>query len=84
MRSVDELGTHWVRLPLPGHPETDLEVTLEERRRFRVAEPFRKLIASVLKPGITVLVTSDTLIAGSTGRKLTVIVGEDDSALTDE
>ena len=83
LRSIDEMGTHWVRLPLPGQPETDVEVTLEERRRFRVAEPFRKLIASVLKPGITVLVTSDSLIAGSTGRKLTVIVG-DDGAPTDE
>ncbi len=77
LRAMDELGTHWVKLPLPGQPETHLEVSLEERQRFRVAEPFRKLIASVLKPGITVLVTSDSLVRGSTGRKLTVIVGED-------
>ena len=82
LRAVDEMGTHWVRLPLPGQPGTDLAVTLEERRRFRVAEPFRKAIASVLKPGITVLVTSDSLVSGSTGRKLTVIVGEDESAPT--
>ena len=77
LRAVDELGTHWVRLPLSGQLVTDVEVSLEERRRFRVPEPFRKLIASVLKPGITVLVTSDSLVSGSTGRKLTVIVGED-------
>ena len=80
LRAVDEMGTHWVRLPLPGKAGTDQDITLEERRRFRVAEPFRKAIASVLKPGITVLVTSDSLISGSTGRKLTVIVGEEDSA----
>lgn len=77
LHAMDELGTHWIKLPLPGQPETHLEVSLEERKRFRVAEPFRKLIASVLKPGITVVVTSDSLVRGSTGRKLTVIVGED-------
>ncbi len=82
LRAVDEMGTHWVRLPLPGKPGTDQAISLEERRRFRVAEPFRKLIASVLKPGITVLVTPDSLISGSTGRKLTVIVGEDESVPT--
>ena len=77
LRAMDEMGTHWVKLPLPGEPETHLEVSLAERQRFRVADPFRKLIASVLKPGITVVVTSDSLVRGSTGRKLTVIVGED-------
>ena len=77
LRSVDELGTHWVKLPLPGQSETGLEVSPEERQRFKVAEPFRKLVASVLNPGMTVLVTSDSLVSGSTGRKLTVIVGED-------
>jgi len=77
LRAMDEMGTHWVKLPLPGQPETHLEVSLAERQRFSVAEPFRKLIASVLKPGITVVVTSDSLVRGSTGRKLTVIVGED-------
>ena len=82
LRAVDEMGTHWVKLPLPGQAGATQEVTLEERRRFRVAEPFRKAIASVLKPGSTVLVTSDSLVSGSTGRKLTVIVGEDESAPT--
>jgi hypothetical protein len=77
LRAVDEMGTHWMKLPMPGQEGTDQEVTLEERRRFKVADPFRKAIASVLKPGMTVLVTSDSLISGSTGRKLTVLVGED-------
>ena len=80
LRAVDEMGTHWVQLPQPGKPGTDQDITLEERRRFRIAEPFRKAISSVLKPGITVVVTSDGLKSGSTGRKLTVIVGEDESA----
>lgn len=83
LRAVDELGTHWVRLPSPGQPGSGLDVSLEERRRFRVAEPFRQLIASVLKPGTTALVTSDSLVRGSTGRTLTVIVGED-GAPTDQ
>lgn len=79
LRSVDEMGTHWVQLPLPGQAGSDLEVSPEERRRFKVADPFRRAIASMLKPGMTVVVTSDSLISASTGRKLTVIIGEDDS-----
>ena len=80
LRAVDETGTHWIRLSLPGHADSEREVTAEERQRFKVAEPFRKAIASVLKPGTTVLVTPDSLIRGSTGRNLTVIVGEDEKA----
>lgn len=79
LRSLDELGTHWVQLPLPGQAATDLEVSPEHRRRFKVADPFRKAIASMLKPGMTVVVTSDSLISASTGRKLTVIATEGDS-----
>lgn len=84
LRSVDELGTHWIKLPLPGQSELNLEVSPEERRRFKIAEPFRKLIASVSNPGMTVLVTSDSLVSGSTGRKLTVIVGEDGASADDQ
>jgi hypothetical protein len=79
LRSLDELGTHWVQLPLPGQAATNVEVPLEQRRRFRIAEPFRRAIGSVLRPGMTVVVTSDSLIAAGTGQKLTVIVAEDDS-----
>lgn len=79
LRSLDELGTHWVQLPLPGQAAAALEVSPEQRRRFKVADPFRKAIASMLKPGMTVVVTSDSLISASTGRKLTVIAAEDDS-----
>ena len=77
LQAIDEKGTHWLRLPLSGQSMPGGEVTLDQRRRFRVADPFRKAIASVLKPGTTVLLTSDTLVSGGTGRKLTVIVGQD-------
>jgi hypothetical protein len=79
LRSVDATGTHWVQLPLPGQAVADLEVAPEQRKRFRVPDPIRKAIAAILKPGMTVVLTSDTLISAATGSKLTVIVGEDDA-----
>jgi L,D-transpeptidase catalytic domain len=78
LRSVDATGTHWVQLPLPGQAAADVEVAAEQRKRFRVPDPFRKAIAAILKPGMTVVLTSDSLISAATGSKLTVIVGEDD------
>jgi hypothetical protein len=77
LRAVDDTGFHWLRLPLPGgSTPTPTEVTPGERSRLRIAEEFRRLVAAVLTPGATVLVTTDTLARGGTGRKLTVIAGE--------
>jgi hypothetical protein len=53
-------------------------VPAEEWRRFNAAEPFRRAVAAILERGTTIIVTSDSLEAGSPGTPVTVI--EDDQA----
>ena len=45
--------------------------------RLRLPEDFRQALAASLAPGATVVVTTDSLQSGATGKKLTVIAGED-------
>jgi hypothetical protein len=63
----------WLRVPLPG--QSAASPAPELRRRFHVDEPFRRSVEAVLRPGSTVLVTPDSLRAGSTGRNMTVVEG---------
>lgn len=69
--------SQWMRLPLPGEAGSDRDVTPEEKAKLSVPDAFRRSLASVLEPGATVVVTPDTLVQGDTGRKLTVITGQD-------
>jgi len=59
----------WLGVPLPGQNASAPEL----RGRIHVAEPFRQSVLSVLRPGATVVVTPDSLQAGSTGRSMTMI-----------
>ena len=78
LRAVDAAGFHWLRLLLPGQQAGGpAEVDAAERARLRLPEDFRQTLAASLAPGATVVVTMDTLQSGGTGRKLTVIAGED-------
>lgn len=78
LRAVDDTGFHWLQLPLPGQPESMArEVTPEERDRLHMAESFRAPLAAILQPGTTVVVTTDSLRAGGTGSRLTVMTGEE-------
>ncbi|WP_414899934.1 L,D-transpeptidase [Sphingomonas flavalba] len=79
LRAVDAAGFHWMRLLLPGQGADGepAEVSSAERARLRLPEDFRQALAAALAPGATVVVTTDTLQSGATGRKLTVIAGED-------
>ncbi|MCC2978272.1 L,D-transpeptidase [Sphingomonas sp. PL-96] len=77
MSARDEAGDHWIRLKLPGQPpETDQELTVEERSRLRLPENFRTALRAVLTPGTTVILTQDSLSGGSAGEPLTVMAGE--------
>jgi hypothetical protein len=61
LRSIDSAGQHWVRLDLsPGSSDEDA-VPREEWRRFSAPNAFRKAVAGIVQPGMTIVVTSDSL-----------------------
>jgi hypothetical protein len=78
LRAWDDSGQHWVKLRLSG-PGEGMEVAEDERRRFETPIAFRRALAAVLRPGSTIIVTPESLGAGSPGSALTVIAngGED-------
>jgi hypothetical protein len=74
MQNGDAGARTWLRVPLPG--QTDAAAAPSELHgRIHVADSFRQAVESVLRPGSTVVVTPDSLRAGSTGRGMTVVEG---------
>jgi hypothetical protein len=67
---------HWLRLRLPGQPAGALEMTIGERARGHMPEEFRRLLASALVPGSTLLITRESIRSGGTGKKMTLITAE--------
>lgn len=65
LRSVDAAGQHWVRLQLSAIPRSDEQVSPEEWQRFVVPESFRKAISGIVSPGMTIVVTPDSLDSAS-------------------
>ncbi|ARS27526.1 hypothetical protein KC8_09505 [Sphingomonas sp. KC8] len=81
LRAKDDTGFHWLQLPLPGQAvEPGQELSAEERERLHIPEDFRVRLAAMLVPGTTVVLTSDTLRSGGSGRKMTVIAGDEDAS----
>ena len=72
LRSVDAQGQHWVRLTLSATPSGALEVPKAEWTRFRAADAFKPAVASVIEPGTTIVVTSDS-VAANDAAPLTVL-----------
>ena len=67
-------GRTWIQIPLPG--QTAGAASSDQLRgRIHVADTFRLAVLSVLRPGSTVVVTPDSMEAGSTGRGMTVVEG---------
>lgn len=77
LRSMEGGTPHWIQVPLGDEVAADSEVTSEEKAKLSVPDAFRRAVVSVLTPGATVVITPDTLAQGATGRKLTVIAGQD-------
>lgn len=75
LRNVDASGQHWMRVSLSPH-SSDPSVPHEEWQRFHAPEAFRRAIAEIVRPGTTVVVTSDSLISGAVASPLTVIDAE--------
>ena len=72
LRNVDASGQHWMRISLATDAR-DEAVPLEEWQRFHAPDGFRSVVAGVVVPGTTIVVTSDSLVAGAVAMPLTVI-----------
>lgn len=73
LRSVDGAGRHWMEMNLSG---AEIPVPQSEWQRFRSPDEFRNLVAQIVVPGTTVVVTADSLKQGATGTALTVLEGD--------
>lgn len=72
LRAWDNSGMHWLKLQFSG-PASGMEVAADEGERFQAPTSFRRAVATVLRPGSVVIVTPESLSAGSPGKSLTVL-----------
>jgi hypothetical protein len=72
LQSWDSNGKSWLKLQFAG-PGNGMDVGSDEGKRFEAPAQFRHDVATVLRPGAVVIVTPQSLTAGSTGREQTVI-----------
>jgi len=70
--SVDANGFQWMALPLPGQGKEAAAFSADQSL-MRLPDAFRANLLSVLTPGATLIITPDTLHAGSAGASMTVI-----------
>ena len=74
LTKVDADGFHWMQLPLPGQSwQGTRTLSAEDRSRVRLPQDFRAALDEELSPGVTLVVTTDSLDAGSTGKPVTVL-----------
>lgn len=73
LRDVDSSGPHWMRVSLSSKATADQPVPSEEWHRFHAPDGFRSAIASIVRPGTTIVVTSDSLVAGALAAPVTVL-----------
>ena len=73
LRNVDGAGQHWIRVFLSSDASSGQAVTREEWQRFQVPDGFRSAIAQIVRPGTTVVVTSNSLVAGAVAAPVTVM-----------
>lgn len=64
LRDLDAEGQHWLRLDLTGSAK-EQPVRDEEWRRFQAPEELRRAVAGIVAPETTIVVTTDSLQAGS-------------------
>jgi hypothetical protein len=76
LRSSDESGQKWLKLQFSG-AGGGMDVSADEGRRFDAPVQFRRDLATLLQPGSVIIVTPESLRAGSTGRGQTVIENEE-------
>lgn len=77
LRSIETNDFHWLQLPLPGQAvPANQELSAQERARLHIPEAFRARLAAILTPGVTVVLTDDSLRTSSSGARVTVMEGE--------
>lgn len=72
LRSWDDSGQHWLKLQFSGAGKST-EVSQADKDQFEAPFGFRKAVAASLKLGSVIIVTPQSLKAGSPGQALTVI-----------
>ena len=75
-RAWDGTARQWLKLNFAGTGQ-GMEVPANEGQRFDAPLQFRTLVGDVLQPGSTIIVTPESLSAGSTGTQQTVIENEE-------
>lgn len=75
LRTIDGEGRQWLRVQLSTDKATNQRVPREEWGRFHASEEFRGLVAAVVQPGTTVIVTSDSLQRGAPAVLVPVLQG---------
>ena len=73
LRDVDASGQHWIRVPLSSESEAGTLVPPEEWTRFHAPDAFKRAVAEIVRPGTTVVVTSDLLVSGAVATPVTLI-----------
>ena len=79
LRAWDESGQHWLKLQFAGQG-SGMEVRPGEGDRFDLPWDFRHNVQTVLRPGSIVIVTPQSLQAGSSGAAATVIETDDETS----
>ena len=77
LRAIEVDGQKWIRLDLAGDNPDGTKVDRQEWTRFQASDDFKRKVAEILVPGSTIVVTPDSLRAGSTGTALTVIEADE-------
>jgi len=75
-RAWDGTGRQWLKLNFSGAAQ-GMQVPASEGQRFDAPLQFRTQVSDVLQPGSVVIVTPESLGAGSTGSEQTVIENDD-------
>lgn len=76
LRNIDASGPHWMHVSLSSDARSDQEAPREEWQHFHAPDEFRRAIAQIVRPGTTVVVTSDSLIASAVAAPVTVLESE--------
>jgi hypothetical protein len=76
LRASDASGRQWLKLNFAG-AAAGMDVSADEARQFDAPTGFRSLVADVLSPGSAIIVTPESLTAGSTGSPIMVIANDE-------
>lgn len=76
LREADATGRHWLRLDLAA-PSAGAQTPAGERRQFEAPTDFRRLVSNLMEPGSVVIVTPESLTAGSPGMPAMVIESDE-------